>query len=46
MMVKGTFVSGGAERVIWFLGMVLMVLLVQEGAEVNPGPPVEQNKTD
>jgi hypothetical protein len=26
---KGTFVSGEAERVIWFLGMVLMVLLVQ-----------------
>jgi hypothetical protein len=43
---KGTFVSGGAERVIWFLGMVLMALLVQEGAEVNRGPPVEQNKID
>jgi hypothetical protein len=43
---KGTFVSGGAERVIWFLGMVLMVLLVQEGAEVNPGPLVKQNKND
>lgn len=43
---KGTLVSGGAERVIWFLGTVLMVLLVEEGAEVNPGPSVEQNETN
>jgi hypothetical protein len=39
-------VSGGAKSVIWFLGMLLMVLLVEEGAEVNPGPPVDQNKID
>jgi hypothetical protein len=46
MAWKETFVSGGAERVIWFLGIVLMVLPVEEGADVNPGPPVEQSKTD
>jgi len=43
---KGTFVGGAAERVIWFLGMVLMVLLVEEGAGVNTCPLVEQKKTD
>jgi hypothetical protein len=44
--LTGTLESGGAEREIWFWGMVQMVLLVEDGAEVNPGPPVEQDKTD
>jgi len=43
---KGTLVSGGTERVIWFLGTVSMVLLVEEAAEVNPGASVQQNETD
>jgi hypothetical protein len=31
---------------IWFLGLVIMVLLVTGGVELNPGPPVDQGKTD
>jgi hypothetical protein len=29
----------------WFLGQVIMVLLVI-GVQLNPGPPVDQRKTD
>jgi hypothetical protein len=30
----------------WFWGLVLIVMLVIGGVEVNPGPPVEQEKID
>jgi hypothetical protein len=30
------------ENACWFLELVLKVLLVVEGVEVNPGPPVEE----
>jgi hypothetical protein len=29
---------------IWFWGLLLIVMLVIGGVEVNPGPPVEQEK--
>jgi hypothetical protein len=31
---------------IWFLGLVIMVLLVTGGVELNPGPLVNQGKID
>ena len=35
--------SGGVESLSWFLGIVLRVLLVVGGMEVNPGLEVEQD---
>lgn len=35
--------SGKAESLNWFLGIVLRVLLLVGGVEVNPGPAVEQD---
>jgi hypothetical protein len=47
-MDKGGRVKGQESGVlkIWFLGVVVAVLLVIGGVEVNPGPPTEQGKID
>jgi hypothetical protein len=36
--------SDELERVGWFCGIVLMVLLAMGGVKVHPGPPLEQAK--
>jgi hypothetical protein len=38
--------NGEVESASWFMGIVLMVLLVVTGVEVNPGRPAEQVKID
>jgi hypothetical protein len=37
-------VSDEVERVSWFWGTVLMVLLALGGVKVHPGPPLEHAK--
>jgi uncharacterized tellurite resistance protein B-like protein len=45
---RGVQVKGQESSLIktWFLGLVIAVLLVIGGVEVNPGPQVEQGKID
>jgi hypothetical protein len=34
------------EKKIWFLGLVLTVLLLFGGVDLNPAPPVDQGEID
>jgi hypothetical protein len=47
-MDRGMRVKGQESGLLkmWFLGVVVAVLLVMGGVEVNPGPQVEQEKID
>lgn len=47
-MTKYTLVckTMAMEIQIWFLGLVLMVLLMTRGVQLNLEPPVNQGKTD
>jgi hypothetical protein len=47
-MDKGVWVKGQESGLlqIWFLGVVVAVLFVIGGVEMNPGPTVEQGKID
>ena len=41
---KGISGSDEVERVSWFWGRVLMVLVTLGGVKVHPGPPLEHAK--
>jgi hypothetical protein len=50
-IVKSTVNKAATQEVTegiqcWFVGLVIMVLLVVSGVELNPGPAMEQDKTD
>jgi hypothetical protein len=43
--VLGNKVESGSAKV-WFIGLVILVLVMIGGVETNPGPQVEQVKID
>jgi hypothetical protein len=43
-MLKKRQERGSAK--LWFIGLVIVILLVIGGVEVNPGPQAEQTKID
>jgi hypothetical protein len=46
MMIRTLLMEMVDGRQCWFVGLVIMVLLVVGRVELNPGPTVEQEKID